>query len=196
MDSLACIEGRGSIGVCRDALHCPNAAANLIPVDLINTCGTTITFGMHHVIAKSVKFPDRATEEKLRGFGIEIYLWWIIKSKMFDLLFRSGFAVREVEVFKQQDAEEQFLSRLILTGAEKKKRNNPRVILSKTIVCCLTLMCESEGGTLKLKSAVGEPIPEELETYLDGQRFPAVVKKTNVASVACVADNADAMKIT
>ena len=44
---------------------------------------------------------------------------------MFDLLFRSGFTVREVELFKLQDAEKQFVSRLALTGAEKKKRNKP-----------------------------------------------------------------------
>ena len=35
--SLAII-GRGSIGQCRDVLHCPGASANLIPTDLIAIC--------------------------------------------------------------------------------------------------------------------------------------------------------------
>ena len=126
---------------------------------------------------------------------------------MSDLLFRSGFTVREVELFKQQDAEEQFVSRLTLTGAEKKKRNNPteyaegrsdfvkddRVPFNFDVRKCIQ---RKESGTLKIKAAVGEPTPEELEAYLawrDGQRVPAVVEETNiaVASVACVTDNAD-----
>jgi len=115
---------------------------------------------------------------------------------MFDLLFRSWFTVREVEPFKQQDAEEQFVSRLTLTGAEKKKkRNNPteyaegrsdsvkedRVPFNSDVRKCIQ---RKEGGTLKLKAAVGEPTPEELEAYLawrDGQRVPAVVEETDIA---------------
>jgi hypothetical protein len=109
-------------------------------------------------------------------------------------------------LFKLQDAEEQFVSRLTLTG-EKKKRNNPteyaegrsdfvkdeRVPFNSDVRKCIQ---RKEGGTLKLKAAVEEPTAEELEAYLawrDGQRVPAVVEETNiaVASVACVADNAD-----
>ncbi len=96
---------------------------------------------------------------------------------MFDFLFLSGFTVREV---KQQDAEEQFESRLTLTGAEKKKRKNPnsateyaegrsdfvkddRVPFNSDLRKCIQW---KESGTLKLKAAVVEPTPDELEAYL------------------------------
>ena len=58
------IEGRGKIGVCDDALHCPNASANLIPVDLINMCGTTITFGMHHPNDLATRYCEIQTARK------------------------------------------------------------------------------------------------------------------------------------
>ncbi len=79
------------------------------------------------------------------------------------------------------------MSRLILTGAEKKKRNNlnsateyaegwsdfvkdDRVPFNSDLRKCIQ---RKEIGTLKLKAAVVDPTPEELEAYLawrDGQR--------------------------
>ena len=69
------IEGRGKIGVCDDALHCPNTSANLIPVDLINMCGTTITFGMHHPNDPAtryceINFISRPRESKETNRGV------------------------------------------------------------------------------------------------------------------------------
>ncbi len=107
------------IGICDDALHCPNASANLVPVDLINMCGTTITFGMRQPNNPETRYCEinlisRPRERrKIEGFWLRD-LWWIKRSEMFDLLFRNGFTVEEVKLFKLQDAEEQFVSRLAL----------------------------------------------------------------------------------
>ncbi len=138
------------------------------------------------------------------GRSTEIAMGGVIRVEVLVIVTIIVRGVREVKLFKRQDAEEQFVSRLTLTGAEKKKRTeyaegrsdfvkDDRVPFNSDVRKCIQ---RKESGTLKLKAAVVEPTLEELEAYLawrDGQRVPAVVEDTNivVASVACVADNAD-----
>ena len=124
-DGRLTIMGRGVIGVCQNVLHCPDAAANLMPASLIAMCGATVKLGATGPRIEDVFCEiecirtgthgesDSKTIEAVSNNG----LFWIRRTQMMDLLERGGFTIQEIQGFDARDAaREQITKNFVLTA--------------------------------------------------------------------------------